>query len=167
MKALLVIDMQNVCVGKKHADCFKYDNERLLMEVNRVIDSASGDIVVYIKNIMKPGFINKFAPFQAYEGTEEVELVEGLHKVSDYVFEKYAGDAFSNEELDAFLKGKNVDEIGLVGVDGGGCVPLTAFGAIKRGYRVTIYRKAVGTSFEKKKEKFFQRLSGQGARFVD
>lgn len=166
MKALLVIDMQNVCVGENHAECFKYENEKLIAEVNKVIDAAADCIVVYIKNIMKPGFVNKFAPFQAYEGTQEVELVAGLHKVSDYVFDKYAGNAFSNKELDAFLKGKNVDEVALVGVDGGGCVPLTAFGAIKNGYQVTIYTKAVGTSFEKNKEKYFKKLSRQGARFI-
>ena len=28
-KALLVIDMQNVCVGKNHATYFKYDNALL------------------------------------------------------------------------------------------------------------------------------------------
>ena len=29
-KVLLVIDMQNVCVGEKHAAYFKYDNEILI-----------------------------------------------------------------------------------------------------------------------------------------
>lgn len=33
-KALLVIDMQNVCVGKNHATYFKYDNEILIQTVN-------------------------------------------------------------------------------------------------------------------------------------
>ena len=37
-KALLVIDMQNVSVGKNHASYFKYDCEKLIGAVNGVID---------------------------------------------------------------------------------------------------------------------------------
>ena len=39
-KALLVIDMQNVCVGENHATYFKYDNEILIRTVNEVIDAT-------------------------------------------------------------------------------------------------------------------------------
>lgn len=39
MKALLVIDMQNVCVGEKHAEYFKYDNEKLIDSVNVAINN--------------------------------------------------------------------------------------------------------------------------------
>lgn len=94
-KALLVIDMQNVCVGKNHATYFKYDNEILIQTVNEVIDANESNVVVYIKNIMKKNLINKLASFKAYEGTEEVELVSNLHVISDYVFIKYEGNAFS------------------------------------------------------------------------
>ena len=38
-KVLLVIDMQNVCVGEKHAAYFKYDNEILIQAVNKVIEA--------------------------------------------------------------------------------------------------------------------------------
>ena len=38
-KALLVIDMQNICVGEKHATYFNYDNEILIQAVNEVIDA--------------------------------------------------------------------------------------------------------------------------------
>lgn len=40
-KALLVIDMQNVSVGKNHASYFKYDCEKLIGAVNGVIDEKS------------------------------------------------------------------------------------------------------------------------------
>ena len=52
-KALLVIDMQNVCVGEKHATYFKYDNEILIQAVNKVIDENKDNPVIYIKNIMQ------------------------------------------------------------------------------------------------------------------
>lgn len=166
MKALLVIDMQNVCVGENHAEFFHYDNHKLLNSVNAAIADNENNLVVYIRNIMKKSLLNKFAPFQAYEGTSEVELVEGLNLVSDYVFDKYTGDAFSNKELLGFLKERAVDEIEVVGVDGGGCVALTALGAVKNGFRVTVNTKAVGTMFDKNEEKYYKKLKEQGARFI-
>ena len=98
-KALLVIDMQNVCVGEKHATYVKYDNGILIQVVNKVIDENKDNPVIYIKNIMKKNLINKLAPFRAYEGTKEVELVSSLHVVSDYIFTKYEGNVFSNSKL--------------------------------------------------------------------
>ena len=57
-KALLVIDMQNVCVGENHATYFKYDNEILIQAVNKVIDANYSNVVIYIKNVMKKSLIN-------------------------------------------------------------------------------------------------------------
>ena len=53
-KALLVIDMQEVTVGRNHADFFKYDNE-LFDRVNTVISNSDAAVVVYIN----PGMIHR------------------------------------------------------------------------------------------------------------
>lgn len=164
-KALLVIDMQNVCVGEKHATYFKYDNETLIKAVNDVIASYECNRVVYIKNVMKKNIISKLAPFRAYEGTKEVELVGGLNVVSEYIFTKNEGNAFSNPKLGDFLKEHNIESVEVVGVDGGGCVALTALGALKEGYKVIVNESAIGTMFEKKKEKYFEKLRKKGAVF--
>lgn len=165
-KALLVIDMQNVCIGEEHAPYFKYDNMALITAVNKVIDDNKENKVIYIKNIMKKNLLNKFAPFHAYEGTREVELVDGLRIVSENVFVKYEGNAFSNSELNIFLKKNNIECIEVVGVDGGGCVALTALGAIKQGYRVIVNEKAIGTMFDKNKARYFKQLKDLGAEFI-
>lgn len=165
-KALLVIDMQNVCVGEKHSDYFKYDNQLLIEKVNNVVESNQDSIVIYIKNIMKRNLLNKFAPFQAFEGTEEAELVKSLSIVSDNVFTKYQGNAFSNTELVSFLKEQGVECVEVVGVDGGGCVALTALGAVKEGYKVIVNETAIGTMFHKNKIKYFKKLEEAGAVFV-
>ena len=165
-KALLVIDMQNVCVGEKHATYFKYDNEILIRTVNEVIDANKGNLVIYIKNVMKKNLINKLAPFQAYEGTEEVELVSNLHVTSNYVFKKYKGNAFTNHKLNDLLKEHNIECVEVVGVDGGGCVALTALGAIKEGYSVIVNESAIGTMFNKNKEKYFKKLRVADAKFI-
>ena len=57
-KALLVIDMQNVCVGEKHAAYFKYNNRELIRKVNKIIDANEKNLVVYIQNVMKRDFVN-------------------------------------------------------------------------------------------------------------
>lgn len=165
-KALLVIDMQNVCVGENHSSYFKYDNKGLIHEVNKAIDSNENNLVVYIKNVMKKNLLNKFAPFRAYEGTEEIELVKELHIVSNNVYIKYEGNAFSNPALNAFLKEHNIEYVEVVGVDGGGCVALTALGAVKEGYKVIVNEMAIGTMFEKNRDKYFKKLRETGAEFI-
>ena len=165
MLAILVIDMQNVCVGKQHAAYFKYQNEQLIECVNNAIEEHKEQIIVYIKNVMKKSLMNKLAPFHAYEGSKEVELVEGLDILSEHVFTKYEGDAFSNPALDTFLKQQRVDTVMLTGVDGGGCVALTALGAIRHGYHVIMHTQAIGTMFDKKKDKYDKLLADKGAEF--
>lgn len=166
MKALLVIDMQNVCVGKNHATFFKYNHQELIDEVNKAIDANKDNYVIYIRNLTKRNLINMLAPFRAYEGTPEADFAEELKIVSDFTFDKYVGDAFSNAELGKFLKENDVTEIEIVGVDGGGCVSLTAIGAVNNGFKVTVNTKAVGTMFNKNKEKYFKKLSELGAEFI-
>lgn len=167
-KALLVIDMQNVCVGKEHDKWFQYDNHSLLHAVNQVILENVDNTTVYTKNIMKKNLINHFAPFQAYEGSKEVELVEELDIRTEHIFEKYAPDAFSNPKLDELLISQKIDTLELIGVDGGGCVAITALSAIKRGYRVIINEAAIGTTpaLKKKKEKYDKQLRKLGAEFL-
>ena len=164
-KALLVIDMQEVTVGRNHADFFKYDNE-LLDRVNAVIGSSDAAVVVYIKNLMKNNLINKLAPVKVFDNTPEAELAKDLLILSDFIFSKYTGDAFSNSEFSEFLKNNGIDTVELIGVDGGGCVALTALGACENNYKVILNTSAIGTMFDAKKDKYFNKLKMLGAEFV-
>lgn len=165
MKALLVIDMQEVTVGKSHAKYFQYE-DTLVPMVNQVIDENKENTVIYIRNIMKKNLINKFAPFQAYEGSKEIELIPELHIVSDHIFDKFTGDAFSNKQLIEFLKENKINKVELIGVDGGGCVSLTALGALQNGYEVVVNTKAIGTMMKQKRDNYFKKLEKLGAEFV-
>ena len=165
-KALLVIDMQNEMVGEKHATYFQYDNEMLIQSVNEVINTNENNLVIYIKHIMKKNLINKFLPYQVYEGTEQVEFVSKLRMVSDYIFTKYKSNAFTNPKLNEFLKEQNIECVEVVGVDGGACVALTALGAIKEGYRVIVNESAIGTKLILNKKMYFRKLKKAGAKFV-
>lgn len=167
-KALLVIDMQEAYVGERCASYLKYDKPALLRAVNDVIDARSGEgcMVVYVRNVTKRSLIKRLALFKVYEGTPESELVEGLHVVSGHVFVKYVGDVLSNPELRVFLKQNGVESVEIVGVDGGGCVALTALGAIENGYHVVVNERAIGTTFERSKAKYFKKLRKLGAEFI-
>ena len=162
-KALLVIDMQEACVGKNHAEFFKYDSN-IINKVNEEIEANEN--VVYIRNLMKKNFINKLAPVHIFDGDKSAELAEDLIRKGEAVFDKYKGDAFSNPQLLEHLQKNGIDTVEVVGVDGGGCVALTALGAIENGFKVIVNTKATGTMFEKKKDKYFQMLEKKGATFI-
>ena len=78
----------------------------------------------------------------------------------------YNAHAFSNPALNALLKEHNIEYVEVVGVDGGGCVALTALGAIKAGYKVIVNEKAIGTMYDKNRDKYFKKLREMGAEFV-
>ena len=89
-----------------------------------------------------------------------------MHIVSDNIFIKYKGNAFTNSGLDILLKKNNIEYVEVVGVDGGACVALTALGAIKNGYKVIVNEAAIGTMYKKNKNKYFKKLHEAGAEFV-
>lgn len=165
-KALLVIDMQNISVGSRHDKFFKYNNKELIEKVNKRISEYDPQYVYYIKNVMKHNFVNIFAPMKAYEGTKSVELADELKVVSRNIFKKYKPDAFSNDNLVKKLNDEQITNIELVGVDGSGCVAQTAFGGIKRGFKVCVNTNAVATMYEEKVFKINKKLTNVGAVFI-
>lgn len=161
-KALMVIDMQEFTVGINHAKMFDYSSD-LLENANRIINNTDADIVVYIRNLMKNSLLNKFTPFRCFDGMKEAELVEGLAVINKNIFDKFEANAFSNASLLSFLTENKVSELEMIGVDGGGCVSLTAIGAINAGFKVRLNTVAIGTIFQKRKKKYFQKLEKMGA----
>lgn len=59
-------------------------------------------------------------------------------------------DALSNPAFESFLKERQIRELYLVGLDAEGCVYLTAKGALKRGYKVSILQDGIVLLAEKK-----------------
>lgn len=51
-----------------------------------------------------------------------------------------------------FVKEQSPEEIEIIGVDGGGCVALTALGAASNGYSVLVNQNCVGTILTRKKK---------------
>ena len=165
--ALLVIDMQRILVGKNHAKLFKYNNAELLEQVNRHISEYPSSNVFYIRNLMKKNLISRLSPVKAYDGDPNTELADELHIVSKNVFKKFAGDAFTNPELLTTLRAAGIDTNDIVGVDGCGCVPMTAEGAARNGFSVRILSDAVATMSPPRAAKQRARVSKLGVTYVD
>ena len=162
-RALFVIDMQNVCIGKEHAKFFHYDRENLIEAVNKRIAEYENDYVFYICQIMKHNILSRFAPVKAFSGSYEAAIANEITVVSENIILKYKGNAFTNPELQNMLDKRKIVEIEIIGVDGGGCVALTALGALERKYRVIMSEQAIGTMFLKKAEKYKRILIDKGA----
>ena len=165
-KVLLVVDMQNEFVGEKRTRFHKYDVVQLIPAVNERISQYDSKDVIYIVQLMKQNLINKLAPFKVFEGTENAQIAKGVNVVSDQVFTKYKGDAFTNEALDRKLKEMGAREVEIIGIDGGGCTALTAFGAIAHGYKVTYNTAAIGTMIVKRAKKFNCKLKEMVANLI-
>ena len=166
-KALLVIDMQRLLVGKDHAKIFKYDNETLLGNVNRRIASYPPENVYYILNLIKRNLINRLAPAHAYDGDPASELADELNVVSANLYKKFAGNAFTNPDLAAKLRASGITELDIIGVDGCGCVPRTAEGALREGFTVHILNGAVATMSPKRTAKQRDRITALGVEYAD
>ena len=161
-KALLVIDMQEILVGKNHAKLFTYDTEVLLRNVNRRISEYPPQNVYYIRKIMKKNLLNRLSPVQAFDGTPEADLAGDLKVVSGKNFTKYGGDAFENPTLTEDLRAAGISHVDIVGVDGCGCVPLTAEGAVREGLTAHILSDAVATMSPKREAKQRTRITALG-----
>ena len=163
-KAILVLDMQEICVGKNHAKIFRYD-KNLIDKVNKII--ASNDVVIYVRTLLKNNFFYKLSPIRVFDGTKQAELAEKLTEKSDIVFSKYRGDAFSNPKLFKYLKIQDIDAIEIIGLDGAGCIFKTALGALNNNLKVIINTTAVDTMFKNRQKRLFKLLKQKGVIFVN
>lgn len=163
--ALLVIDMQEILVGKNHAKLFKYDTEVLLRNVNRRISEYPPQNVYYIRKIMKKNLLNRISPFQAFDGTTAADLAGELTVVSGKNYTKYGGDAFENPSLTEELRAAGITHVDIVGVDGCGCVPLTAEGAVRKGLSARILSDAVATMSPQREAKQRTRITALGVLY--
>ena len=162
-KALLVLDLQEICVGKKHAFFFKYD-KKIVAKANNIIRSNQN--VIYIRTLLKDSFINKIALALFFKKTAITDLADGLIVKGDAIFDKYEGNAFTNPKLIDYLKTNGINNLEIIGIDGGGCVSKTALGAIENGFKIVLNTKAIDTMLPKKMDKFFKLLKEKGASFV-
>ena len=70
--------------------------------------------------------------------TDDSQVVEPLKKYGDFFYDKTRYDALYDTPMDAFLRQRNVHEVGIVGVETHTSVLFTAEDLRNRGYGVTV-----------------------------
>ena len=100
MKALLVVDVQTNVMKRRNT-------EGLIEACNDIINQYEPEQVIYV--------VHKL-PWE--RASKKKEFGAGLSVVSDYVFDKREGDAFSNPKLLQRLQELNADEVEIIGLDG-------------------------------------------------
>ena len=96
---------------------------------------------------------NFFRKNAAMVGTPGANIDERVLKPeSSAVFEKSKLSAFSNPEVEDYLKNRGVKDLYVLGVFAEGCVRATVLDAIKIGFNVCVIENAVATNASWKKQ---------------
>jgi nicotinamidase-related amidase len=169
---LLLIDVQSDFTGPSAKYPFPPGkSDGLIAAANRMSQEARehGVPVVYIRHEFD-GVVGKLYSRlllggAAIKGSPGTELDPRLTRVSDsdHCFTKHETNAFSNPELDAFLRQRQVRELYLAGLDGLFCVNKTAKGGLDRGYRVAFITDAIISNFERAWHRRLRRYAKEGA----
>lgn len=165
-KVLFVMDMQESYVGRgRNKEKYRYDAEKLINEINKRIAEYQPEEIFYFKSIGKGlGGVMSGMP---KEDSFEAKFAEKLKMVGKNIYEKNKPDAFSNEKLGDFLRARNVKEIEMTGVDGGGSIGLTAITAIDDYDLKIIYNDScIGTVNTAKAIKYREKMKKNRITYV-
>ncbi|MBW9154320.1 isochorismatase family cysteine hydrolase [Clostridium estertheticum] len=147
-KALLVVDIQEDNTGRTARKPLPYKNSfELINNVNVVINDCKekDTVVIYIKHEIKNNLFNRILAGRLIKSTDGSEIDSRVNIISNYIYSKNKGDAFSNLKLGDFLEQRSINEVFIVGLDASACVLKTSIGAKNRGYRVVVLKDAITT----------------------
>jgi nicotinamidase-related amidase len=146
MRALVIVDMLEDFVrgqlANPRAEAIVLPLRELLVHARR-----EGWLRVFANDAHEPGD-PELAIWgrHAMAGTPGAEVIPELSPEAlplELVVPKRAYGAFDGTELDGLLRGLGVDEIVLAGQHTHICIRHTAYGALIRGYRITVPREVV------------------------
>ncbi|MDX6619018.1 MAG: hypothetical protein QOK36_1404 [Gaiellales bacterium] len=149
MKALVIVDMLDDFVTGELANP---DAERIIEPVARLLEHARSDagyVVVFSNDAHDPSDPElRVWGAHALAGTPGAQVIAELEPhpgPREIVSPKRAYGAFDGTDLDERLQALAVDEVVITGQHTHICVRHTAYGALIRGYRVTVPRDGVCT----------------------
>ncbi|HLR52809.1 MAG TPA: isochorismatase family protein [Candidatus Avamphibacillus sp.] len=134
MKALLVIDAQNVLINEKDF------TEQLTHMKNIITDFKAKDLpVIFMRHVDDI----EESPF--YRGSEDSEIHPSFNNDPDYMIEKQTPSSFFQTELASLLEKLKVRQVFITGFNTEFCCMFTAISAFDRGYDVTFIEDATGS----------------------
>lgn len=164
--ALVIIDIQEDYTGPQ-AKRYYHDSDRMIGTSKVLLAQAQskGILVVYVKNVIDNPIVSAFTDTLNAPNSPGTEMDRRLTRVPGAMtFIKNRSDAFSNPELDVYLRENHVNQLFLTGLDGAYCVNATARGALNRGYNVTLFRDGIATESGKSIEQLVRRWREAGAK---
>ncbi|MGC4117810.1 MAG: isochorismatase family cysteine hydrolase [Myxococcales bacterium] len=166
--AYVVIDLQEDFTGPQALRPYQ-DAERVIAAANAVLARAreEGATVVYVENVVENGLKRMLMGGVNAPGAPGTRTDRRILQVAGgRTFPKGRGDAFSNPDLEAFLRERQIDHVVLMGLDAAHCVNATAGGALRRGYRVTMVTDAITTTGGKSVAELAEGWRKSGAEVV-
>jgi nicotinamidase-related amidase len=163
--ALIVIDIQEDYTGPLAKKRYR-DGDRIVAASNALLEQArqKGMPVVYIENVIDNPLIGFLAGGVNAPGAPGTATDQRILKVAGAKsFAKNRADAFSNPELDAFLRQTQVSKVLITGLDAAYCVNATTRGALNRGYKVTLFSEGIATESGKRIDKLINEWREAGA----
>jgi nicotinamidase-related amidase len=163
--ALIVIDIQEDYTGPQAKKRYR-DGDRIVAAANILLEQArqKGMPVVYIENVIDNPVIAFFAGGVNAPNAPGTEMDRRLLKIpGTRTFIKSRSDAFSNPDLDTFLRKNQVNRLLVTGLDAAYCVNATTKGALNRGYKVTLFPEAIATESGTSMDKLAKRWREAGA----
>jgi nicotinamidase-related amidase len=167
-KALLVIDIQNDFTAENaKMPVNKLQGDKMMANINQLIDDSVNQnmTIIYIGNeygLFNP--LNIFRNFAAIKNTEGTKLDARLHVINEHYFSKAKGNAFSNPDLEYFLKSEQINEIYIGGLYADHCILATAKGAQKLQYNVTILTDCIATKSNEKLSDSIEKFKKLGVK---
>ncbi|GHB48231.1 isochorismatase [Pseudovibrio japonicus] len=171
--ALVVVDVQEDFTKDTKARKWpsSYVEERIArINVLAAEAQARGQPVIAVRHIFDGTVTNfligLFGEGLGTKGSDGLALDARLRFQPSVDVVKHVGDAFTSNELEAFLKAHKIGRLRIVGLDGCYCVKSTALGALSRGYDVELVEDAVLSIKQKAWEGCRTELAKRGVRFA-
>lgn len=121
----VIVDMQNGVVTSA------YDKDRIIENINHVLKSA--------RNKRVPVIWVQHSDDELKDKSKEWEIVPDFKiENEDYKIEKHFNSAFERTNLDNLLEELGATEIVLAGAATNWCIRATAYGALDRGYDLSL-----------------------------
>jgi nicotinamidase-related amidase len=144
MKALIIVDMLKDFVDGKLANPRA---QAITPPLRRLLDHARKDgwVVIFSNDAHQPGDPElKIWGEHAMAGDPGADVIEELEpREGEIISEKRGYGAFDGTDLDEQLRDRDVDEVVVTGQHTHICVRHSSYGALIRGYEITVPRDAV------------------------
>jgi nicotinamidase-related amidase len=155
-KILVVLHMQEDSANTTTEADLEFINT-----MNKVIEVAPAENVVYVKINHK--ILN--LTWKKIFVTENInDLDDQLRVVNENIFIDENGNAFSSDELNAFIQEKELNKIVIIGRTAEECIKNSILSGIKKDYEMYFIPDAIIANSEEGKLKALDKLKKKGAK---